>query len=616
MTEGDATDPAAGPFSGESGPGDPLGAGYRMYERIGSGAMGEVRRGRTTSGEVVAVKILRPELSNDPSIVARFLQERGILTGLDHPNVVRVRDLVAEGGTLAIVMDLINGNDLRTELTARGTLPAAEATAVTASVLRGLAAVHAAGVVHRDVKPENVLLDKPADGSPIVPKVTDFGIAKFVSGANSPRRTSVIGTPEYMAPELIDDSEPTVPSDLYSVGIMLYELLCGVTPFVGGSPLAILRKHAEATPGRPAGIPDPLWSILSDLLAKDPASRPQSAALVAAALESLQPSLAPLPALAKLDEPPAADLDGATVLSSLRPTRMEAVATTTPGSRRTALIVGGVIVALLLMGGAAVAMTRGGSGKDLAASSSTSSITPSPTVTDSSSPSVTDSASPSVSSSVTDTPTPTPTDSSAAPAGTMPDVVGQNLADAASTLSLAGIAYVESPKLDATSADGTVLAQSTKSGDVVSGTVTLTVARRAQTTWLADISPVSGGPETGPKKVSGKTYIHSLATSINYCYSGSTTDWEYDLSKNYLTLVGVAGMSDLSDSAATATVEIYRDGARVFSKSVRLGHPASFKIDVTNTLRLKILTTPTNCGNNGFTMVIADPKLTGIPNGA
>src|SRR4051794_31593500 len=156
---------------------EPLGSRYLLGAAIGSGAMGQVLRATTRDGEPVAIKVLRPELSSDPGVVSRFLQERHILEGLTEPHLVRVRDLVAEGSKLAIVMDLVEGPDLRTELARRGTFPAIQAAEIVDGVLAGLAAVHAAGVVHRDVKPENVLL---SGGLPSGVRLTDFGVAKLV----------------------------------------------------------------------------------------------------------------------------------------------------------------------------------------------------------------------------------------------------------------------------------------------------------------------------------------------------------------------------------------------------------------------------------------------------
>jgi hypothetical protein len=281
----------------------PLGSSYVLQEVIGRGAMGQVWRGRDRDGQELAFKLLRAELTEDPRVVQRFVQERSILTSIRHPNVVSMRDLVVEGDTLAIVMDLVEGGDLRAMLSGRRTLPAARVAELGAGIAAGLAAVHAAGVIHRDVRPENVLVD--AVSSPGRPRLTDFGIAKHVQQEGSGRRsTMMVGTPQYIAPELIDGQEPTSASDLYALGIMLYELVCGVTPFARGSTLAVLRNQAERLPGRPPGVPDSLWDLISWLLGKQAASRPQSASQVCSLLDALVPELAGLPAAEALREPP------------------------------------------------------------------------------------------------------------------------------------------------------------------------------------------------------------------------------------------------------------------------------------------------------------------------
>jgi serine/threonine protein kinase len=145
--------------------GTPLGQRYVLHEAIGRGAMGRVYRAtRRDTGDVLAAKVLHPELAGDRTIVARFLQEGAILTGIQDPHVVRVRDLVVDGDTLAILSDLVPGTDLRRHLNSSGPLPAATAAAITAQVLRGLAAGHAQGVIHRDVKPENILVESAGPG--------------------------------------------------------------------------------------------------------------------------------------------------------------------------------------------------------------------------------------------------------------------------------------------------------------------------------------------------------------------------------------------------------------------------------------------------------------------
>jgi hypothetical protein len=267
----------------------PLGSSYLLGEPLGRGGMGRVYRGSTRiGGQQVAVKVLNPELAADPEVVSRFLQERGILVGLHHPHLVSVRDLVAEGETLAIVMDLVDG-DLRRYLAEKGPLPPAFAAGLMAQVLTGLAAVHAAGIVHRDLKPENVLLDR-SQGDPPSARLSDFGIARLTTGPALTRTTGLIGTPEYMAPEMADQHDVGPPADIYAAGIVLYELLTGRTPFGGGTAVAILRRHLDEAPARPDGLSDGLWQLLAEMLVKQPELRP-TAAQAAERLVALVPSL-------------------------------------------------------------------------------------------------------------------------------------------------------------------------------------------------------------------------------------------------------------------------------------------------------------------------------------
>ena len=274
----------------------PLGSRYVLHELLGRGAMGQVFRGTVRgSGAPVAVKVLKPELVSDTEVVARFFRERSILTSIDHPNVAQVLDLVVEGDTLGIVMELVEGQDLRRYLRARGTLPPGEAVWLVGQLFQGLAAVHAGGIVHRDVKPENVLVGT-ARGQMVL-KLTDFGVSRLSYGASLTKMTSLIGTPEYMAPELADHDTATPAADLYSAGIVLYEMLAGRTPFAGGHPLAVLRRQVEQPPPPIPGAPPELWGQIGSLLAKDPRSRPASAVAALDRLVPLQQRLDRLPAL-------------------------------------------------------------------------------------------------------------------------------------------------------------------------------------------------------------------------------------------------------------------------------------------------------------------------------
>lgn len=235
--------------------GDALGAGYRLLARVGSGAAGEVWRVRDLRDDSeLAAKLLRPEHVQDPSLVERFVRERSVLTRLRHPNVVKVLDLVVEGGTLAIVMEFVGGGSLRDRLVDSGPLPATAALAVTGAALDALAAAHVMGTVHRDVKPDNVLLAAGIDDLQMAVRVSDFGIAHVVS--DGPRSTTgIIGTPEYISPEMLSTGEAGPPSDVYAAGILLYELLCGRTPFAGvGNDFAVAYRHVSVQP-RPSMSP-------------------------------------------------------------------------------------------------------------------------------------------------------------------------------------------------------------------------------------------------------------------------------------------------------------------------------------------------------------------------
>ncbi|KAK1179764.1 serine/threonine-protein kinase [Streptomyces sp. NBS 14/10] len=300
-----------------------IGSRYTANQVLGRGSAGTVWLGEGPEGPV-AIKLLHEELSSDQELVGRFVQERTALLSLDHPRVVGVRDLVVDGNDLALVMDLVRGTDLRTRLDRERRLAPEAAVAIAADIADALAAAHAAGIVHRDVKPENVLLDMqgplgPGGSHPAL--LTDFGVARLV---DAPRRVrpqgtaqgrvqnprSVIGTPDYLAPEIVEGLPPRASVDVYALATVLYELLAGFTPFGGGHPGAILRRHVTETVAPLPGIPDELWQLLLQCLAKAPASRLRASEL-AARLHELLPSLAGYPPL-DIDEPdePGAEPEG------------------------------------------------------------------------------------------------------------------------------------------------------------------------------------------------------------------------------------------------------------------------------------------------------------------
>jgi serine/threonine-protein kinase len=286
---------------------------YVLIEPIGAGATGTVWRALDrVRGEQVAVKILREDVMSRPKAVTRFVQERAILLMLRHDNIVGVRDLLTVDRSLGLVMDLIEGGSLRERLRDRGTLPTAEVATLLCGVAEALACAHAVGVVHRDLKPDNILLDSTTEPAGRA-RLTDFGIAQVL---DSPRLTTtgaLLGTPSYMAPETINGARPTSAVDVYALGILLYELIVGRHPYAGDTPVAVLHRHLASEPCRPPGVPDAAWRVIEACTAKNPRQRPTATSLVST-LRSLAGSTGDVPALPPPDDTdtPAAHSGGPT----------------------------------------------------------------------------------------------------------------------------------------------------------------------------------------------------------------------------------------------------------------------------------------------------------------
>ncbi|WP_059006796.1 serine/threonine-protein kinase [Streptomyces specialis] len=288
-----------------------IGSHYTAHRVLGRGSAGTVWLGEGPGGPV-AIKVLREDLAADPDLAERFAHERHALLGLEHPHIVGVRDLVIGGPDvrdIALVMDLVRGPDLRRHLERERRLTPHEAVAITAGVAAGLAVAHAAGIVHRDVKPENILLDTTSREPRAL--LTDFGVAKLIDEPRHGGRGGVVGTPDYMAPEIVEGLPPRAAVDIYALVTVLYELLAGFTPFGGGHPGAVLRRQVTETAAELPGLPRELWELIQQCLAKAPASRLRAVEL-ASRLREIQPALAGLPPLdigdplaAAADEPPA-----------------------------------------------------------------------------------------------------------------------------------------------------------------------------------------------------------------------------------------------------------------------------------------------------------------------
>jgi serine/threonine protein kinase len=266
---------------------------YRLIRPIAKGGMAEVWEGRDEIlSRPVAVKVLQPHLATDSTFVERFRREAISAARLTHPGVVATFDTGTDAGTAWIVMELIRGDTLRHLLNARGPMDPAMAIDVAGQIADALAHAHRAGLVHRDVKPANILLVEE-DGSPRA-KVTDFGIAKATEGLGGldlTRTGIVLGTPKYLSPEQVEGHEPDARADLYSLGVVLFEMLTGRPPFEGPTDMATAIAHVRQDAPRVSslrpGIPPGLDDVVAHLLAKDPAARIPSATALRAALNAL-----------------------------------------------------------------------------------------------------------------------------------------------------------------------------------------------------------------------------------------------------------------------------------------------------------------------------------------
>jgi formylglycine-generating enzyme required for sulfatase activity len=264
-----------------------LGA-FRIEATLGRGAMGIVYRATDARGHAVALKVMAADVAADLVFVERFRRELGAATSVEHPNVVRCAGGIDQRGLLAIAFELVPGGSLADRVDRTGPLPWREAVALGADVARGLAAIHARGLVHRDLKPANVLIG--ADGRALV---SDLGLVRGKPRlAQTLTRTGeVLGTPEYMAPEQMDAAHVVdARADLYSLGATLFDLVTGQPPFTG-DPLTVLTcrvtQDAPRLRSRVPGVPRALDDLVGALLARDPRARPADALKVLASLEDI-----------------------------------------------------------------------------------------------------------------------------------------------------------------------------------------------------------------------------------------------------------------------------------------------------------------------------------------
>lgn len=260
---------------------------YRLVSQHGSGGMSVIYQATDIAlGRTVAVKILRPSLTNDNSFLVRFRQEARNVANLSHPNIVTVHDVGQDGNTYYMVMEFIDGPDLKKIIKSEGPLSVERTLSIAVQMCQGIGYAHRAGLVHADVKPQNILM---ADGDRV--KVTDFGIAQALALTKPQERQKIVwGSPHYFSPEQAQGEYPSPAADVYSIGIVLFEMLTGRLPFQGGDQQELAMAHIRDTPPRISElnpqVPTSLDHIVQRVLAKDPRQRFSKAEQLGRVLEA------------------------------------------------------------------------------------------------------------------------------------------------------------------------------------------------------------------------------------------------------------------------------------------------------------------------------------------
>jgi eukaryotic-like serine/threonine-protein kinase len=329
---------------------------YAVHDTLGEGGMAQVYLARdSVLDRDVALKVLRGQYAGDEEFVERFRREARNAAALNHPSIVQVYDQgQAEDGTYYMAMEYVPGGTLKDRIVEGGALDPGDAAGIAARVAEVLDVAHGRGIVHRDIKPQNVLLRTSGEV-----KVADFGIARAASSKTITETNLVLGTSAYMSPEQVS-GDPAVPaSDLYSLGVVLYEMLTGEQPYRADDPIATAMKHLDEPPRHPReanpAVPEELDALVVKLLAKKPEDRYASAAELAVDLGRVRDGLLPL--AAGVAAGTTAPLDAAPGRTNTAPT------IAAPGAarrrRRLLPLIAAVLVGVALLGGIAWALTQG-----------------------------------------------------------------------------------------------------------------------------------------------------------------------------------------------------------------------------------------------------------------
>ena len=330
---------------------------YEIDAVLGQGGMARVFKGTDrVLGRTVAVKVLSPQFAGDDQFVSRFRREAQAAAALNHPNIVSVFDTGDQGDVHYIVMEYVEGRTLRDAIRQEGPLHPERAVEITEEVARALAAAHEAGLVHRDIKPGNIMLT--FDGSDA--KVMDFGIARTTTGDTLTQTAAVLGTASYLSPEQAQGQSVDARTDIYSLGCVLYEMLTGRPPFAGESPVSIAYKHVRENPVPPShlngDVTPALEAVVMKMLAKNPANRYQTAHELLEDLERVRQGIPTLATPVLPGDPTEMltrqEADRTAVMTGIPPEEEE-------GRRsRTWLVILGVLLALGLLGLAAFFLVR------------------------------------------------------------------------------------------------------------------------------------------------------------------------------------------------------------------------------------------------------------------